>query len=120
MIAEDDAEEVIGFASGGPARDEEPDYAGELYAIYILQAHQRKGIGTRLTMEVAKRLIQKGIRSMMVWVLAENPSCQFYEAVRGEVVKQQDITIGGVSLPEVAYGWPDIQSLVDRAQLGGE
>jgi L-amino acid N-acyltransferase YncA len=29
--------QIVGFASGGPAREEEaPDHAGQLYAIYLL------------------------------------------------------------------------------------
>ena len=36
-VAEDPHGQVIGFASGGPERGGDPDYAGELYAIYLLE-----------------------------------------------------------------------------------
>ena len=40
--------------------------------------------------------------------LAENPSRRFYEALGGQELSRQDITIGGATLVEVAYGWKDI------------
>ena len=48
---------------------------------------------------------------MLVWVLAENPSRQFYEALGGQELGQQEITVGGATLVEVAYGWKDIGGL---------
>jgi hypothetical protein len=48
---------------------------------------------------------------MLVWVLADNPSRQFYRALGGQLVSQQKITIEGLDLLEVAYGWPDISYL---------
>jgi hypothetical protein len=50
---------------------------------------------------------------MLVWVLADNPSRSFYEALGGELIGEQNVTIGGVDLREVAYGWPDISCLTD-------
>src|SRR5262249_5639606 len=100
--------ELVGFASGGPERTEDPEYAGELSAIYLLESHQRRGIGRRLVQAVVERLAQAGLHSMIVWVLAENPSRRFYEALGGELVRQDKIEIGGVIYDKVAYGWRDI------------
>ena len=36
---------VVGFACGGPERGRDPEYAGELYAIYILPRRQGQGVG---------------------------------------------------------------------------
>lgn len=68
-------------------------------------------MGKQLLSWVAKRFLQHGIQSMLVWVLADNPSRRFYEVLGGQLVSEQEITIGGVDLLEVAYGWPDISSL---------
>ena len=111
-VAEDESGQIVGFASGGPERIGDPVYTGELYAIYILAAHQGNGMGRRLVQSLAARLVQAGMRSMLVWVLADNPSRHFYEALAGEPVRQQPIEIGGVMLDEVAYGWPDTSLLV--------
>ena len=49
---------------------------------------------------------------MLAWVLARNPSRRFYEAVGGELLGSQEIEISGVILEEVAYGWPDVGTVV--------
>ena len=50
--------EIIGFANGGPNRHSEYLYAGELYAIYILEEFQRRGMGKMLFCALASRLLQ--------------------------------------------------------------
>ncbi len=112
-LAEDTARNVIGFASGGPERSGRKDYKGELFAVYLSDQYQRQGIGSHLVSCVARRLMQRGIQSMLVWVLADNPSRGFYEALGGNLSTQQAIIIGGATLTEVAYGWPDIARLAD-------
>lgn len=77
FVAEDKLGRIIGFANGGVEREEIPDYQGELYAIYILENHQRRGIGGELVKVVATRLSQIGLDSMLVWVLADNPASIF-------------------------------------------
>jgi hypothetical protein len=51
------------------------------------------------------------MRSLLVWVLADNPSRRFYEALGGQTVRVQPITIGGVTLDGVGYGWLDTSVL---------
>ncbi len=51
---------------------------------------------------------------MLVWVLAENPSRRFYEVLGGKQLCEQEITIGGVTLVEVAYGWKNLHRLVNH------
>ena len=104
--------QIVGFASGGRRREDRyPEYEGELYAAYLLREHQRKGLGRQLLGAVAEGLAAKGRHSMLAWVLAENPSRHFYEAVGGALLGSQEIEIGGVTLEEVAYGWDDTQNL---------
>ena len=111
-VAESQDGEIVGFGGGGPERSNDPVYRGELYAIYLLEESQRRGIGRLLTAAVVRRLVGSSMRSMITWALAENmPTRRFYEALGGEYVREQDITIGGASLVEVAYGWKDISGL---------
>lgn len=112
FVAEDESGRIVGFAMGGPARGEVPGFDGELYGIYLLKECQRLGIGARLVRAVAAALSADGLRSLLVWVLADNPSRRFYEALGGRFVRQQTINIGGQELAEVAYGWDDIRSLL--------
>lgn len=110
-IAEVECGEIVGFANGGVEHTGDPVYRGELTAIYIRQSYQGQGIGRRLVQIVAERLVQLDINSMLVWVLVDNPACQFYAALGGKTVYEKELTIGGKPLMEVAYGWVDIRNL---------
>ena len=112
FVAETAGAETVGFAGGGPEREGNRTYPGELYVIYLLEEYQRKGVGSRLVSAVAQRLLTDGFESMLVWVLAENhPGRRFYESLGGTLVGRKTVTIGGVDLVEVSYGWRDIVDL---------
>ena len=68
-------------------------------------------------MAVVQRLLQCGLPSMLVWVLAANPGRAFYARLGGQQVYEKMATIGGVQLVEVAYGWLDLHELVQRLQF---
>ncbi|MEM9805118.1 MAG: GNAT family N-acetyltransferase [Cyanobacteria bacterium P01_D01_bin.56] len=110
-VATNESDEIIGFANGGVERTGDLLYKGELTAIYIRQSDQKKGIGRELVQVVAERLDRLRINSMLVWVLVDNPACQFYDALEGERVFEKEIMVGGKSLIEVAYGWVDTKNL---------
>lgn len=113
-VAEDEGAQVpvVGFAAGGPRRDGDPRYAGELYAIYLLKVAQGQGVGQQLVRAVAERLARAGISSMLVWVLEANPSRRFYEALGGVLLSErQSFVVAGMPLAEVSYGWPRIADL---------
>ena len=112
--------EVIGFASGGPEREGNQTYLGELYVIYLLEKHQGQGVGVGrgLVSAVTHRLLTAGIRSMLVWVLEDNlPACKFYESLGGERVSRKMISFGDVELPEVSYGWKDLVNLAGASPV---
>ena len=111
FVAEDRGGRVIGFSSGGPERSKDPAYAGELYAIYLFESRQRLGLGRRQLAAPAEWFLSRGWRSMLLWVLEDNPSRGFYEALGGVHIKQETIAIGGTELVEIAYGWSDISPL---------
>ncbi|HEY45911.1 MAG: hypothetical protein AMJ88_03785 [Anaerolineae bacterium SM23_ 63] len=104
---------IVGFVTGGAERTGEHSYDGEIYAIYVFKEFQRRGVGRRLTSAICQQLVQEGFHSLIIWVLRENPSRSFYEGLGGEKVAEQEIEIGGVSLPEVGYGWEDIRQLFE-------
>ncbi|HYP20288.1 MAG TPA: GNAT family N-acetyltransferase [Chloroflexia bacterium] len=110
-VAEEDGQ-VVGFACGGPAReDEAPNHAGQLYSIYILQEHQGRGIGRRLFEAVVRELARMGLHSMALWVIADNPACGFYEALGGRQAYARQEQADDVVLDEIGYGWDDIRPL---------
>jgi len=109
-VAEDDDGRVVGFAMGGPDRDNNPEYKGEVYAIYILKDHQRKGIGRLLLRAAAARLLEQGLSSMLTWCFRDNPSRAFYERMGGTLVGSKPLCIRGREYEEVAYGWEDLNA----------
>jgi GNAT superfamily N-acetyltransferase len=113
---------IFGFASGGGYRPSTErllvdGFDGELYAIYLLREHQRLGAGRLLVRSVVRALIGRGHKSMVAWVLEANPSVSFYRRLGGVLAARAEIRIGGVLLPELAFGWPSIESwLYETAQ----
>lgn len=114
-VAENDLGEIVGFAAGCPERTGKYDYRGELSAIYILEAYQRQGIGRQLVREIAAKLAESGFNSMLLWVLADNSACKFYEALGGEKVDERETVRAGVLLKEIAYGWKNTAILIDSS-----
>lgn len=113
LVAEDEAGKIVGFAVGGPGRDEHPDYDAELYAIYLFQETQGQGIGRQLMSALAGYLVEQGYKAWLIWVLRDNPSRGFYERTGGQYVTEKTIEIGGAALPEIAYGWRDLREIVE-------
>jgi GNAT superfamily N-acetyltransferase len=110
FVAED-AGAIVGFASGGPEREADPVHAGEIYAAYVLEAYHRRGVGRLLLASVGERFVRDGVSAVMVWVLAGNPACRFYEARGGVRLRTKMAEIGGASYEEIAYGWSDASRL---------
>ena len=105
---------VVGFAFGGPERAKDPDYRGEVYAIYVLPAFQGHGLGRALIRECARELGQRGITSLLIWVLRENEiGRRFYERLGGRAVREKPLEgiPGAEGQVEVGYGWADTTRL---------
>ena len=111
FVAVDEGGNIVGFATGGRERSGDEAFDGELYAIYLLQGYQRQGIGQALFRRIVQHLIAHGFRSMLIWVLADNPACRFYESMGGVPVRDSEVDIGGKHLRELGYGWTDLRSL---------
>jgi len=114
FVAEDDGGSVVGFAACGAARDDARDYESELYAIYVDQNVQRRGLGRRLVLSVAQDLKARGFDSMLIWVLADNQYRRFYESIGGTQVRKREVAVGGKTLPELGYGWRGMDALIAR------
>jgi GNAT superfamily N-acetyltransferase len=100
---------VVVFISGGKERTGQLSCDGELYAIYLLEEAQRKGLGSLLVRQFAQQLMTRGFGSMAVWVLALNPSRSFYEGLGGKLIEQRLIEREGQTFLEVAYGWRNLR-----------
>jgi GNAT superfamily N-acetyltransferase len=103
---------IVGFISGGPPHEPVAGYDAELHVFYLLQAVQRRGIGTRLLQTLARALWDRGFRAMSVLVLGSNPSRVFYERSGAAFVEERRTIRQGFEYHDVYYGWPDLQSLL--------
>jgi GNAT superfamily N-acetyltransferase len=112
--------QIAGYAMGGLERQSDPEFSGELYAIYLLKGYQGCGLGRALVESVATRLRQENIPNMLVWVFAENSARHFYESLGGVHVRDGSFEIDGCVLPEVAYGWRDLNVLLHSHKALGE
>ncbi|MEC1525401.1 GNAT family N-acetyltransferase [Neobacillus niacini] len=109
-IAMNEAGEIIGFAAGKSIVDD--NFDGELYSLYLLQECRGLGVGRQLVSAIARHFKEKGIASMMVWVMERNISgLGFYERMGGRAYLHRNNEFGGMVVEDVAYGWKDVSVL---------
>ena len=88
-------------------------FSGEVTALYILRAGQRRGAGRLLMRAMARRLIAEGERGMALWVLRDNPPARhFYERLAGTVIASRGGDPRSGDDAETAYGWRDLGALM--------
>ena len=105
----DDAAEIAGFCCAGPVVDSDKNhpFTFEIYGIHVRPDCHRQGIGSKLMFQAFDRMRALGLDGAIVWTLeALVQSRRFYEKHGGVVVKSGTWTVGPLTLPEVAYGWP--------------
>jgi ribosomal protein S18 acetylase RimI-like enzyme len=108
LVVEDSNSNLVGFAKGVRYNHSDlPGYAGELNKIYLLQTHQRIGLGKRLLCAVASRFISMGITNMVLFGVAENPSIYFHEAMGGERLYAENGEFHG------GFAWKDLHKLAE-------
>lgn len=105
VVIEDQDGKLVGFAKGKPHDGGIPAYAGELNKIYLLRRYHRQGLGRMLLCEVARRFLERGMSSMLLFGQADNPSNQFYEVMGGKKIMSEHGEFHG------AYGWRDLHAL---------
>jgi ribosomal protein S18 acetylase RimI-like enzyme len=108
FVVEDDRGELVGFAKGTPHDGGVPGFAGELNKIYVLRRFHRQGVGRLLLCNVARRFIERGVTSMLLFGEAANPSNGFYETFGAERLYDPSGEFHG------GYGWRDLHRLVTK------
>lgn len=78
-------DELEGFASYGPSRDEDGERAcvGEISTIYVLAGAWGRGLGRRLMAEAVERLTAAGYAQATLWVLDTNARARRFYAAAG-------------------------------------
>jgi GNAT superfamily N-acetyltransferase len=108
LVAEEQGGMTVGYICGGPERFNNEIYQSEVYELYVAPGFQRQGFGRRLLSSLARHLYKRNAYSLLVWVLASNPSHRFYEKSGGIYLGAKSIAFAGKKLKAAAYGWIDI------------
>lgn len=108
FVVEDNSGELVGFAKGTPHDGGVPGFVGELNKIYVLRRFHRQGIGRLLLCNVARRFLDRGVTSMLLFGEATNPSNGFYEAFGAERLYSPAGEFHG------GYGWRDLRFLATK------
>lgn len=102
---------VVAFADAGTLRthkliknNSNNAAMGELYAIYVLLAHQGLGLGKQLFQTCSQKLQERNLIPFITWVLKDNQTAiQFYQSLKGKPIDEISSTIGNKQYKEVAY-----------------
>jgi ribosomal protein S18 acetylase RimI-like enzyme len=117
FVALDQDESVVGFGVCGATRESEFGTDGEIFAINIVEAAKRRGLGVRLMQAMADALSQDGFAQVGLWVIEQNaPARRFYEALGGREAAKKDQAFGSTSLVELGYVWNSVGELQDAAR----
>ena len=110
LVAETADGRIVGILIGGKEKSNDIEYKGEIYVLYVLPEYQNQNIGKRLVISAVEKLLEMQITSMLIWVLADNPSRYFYNSIGGEPVREKELDLGEIKMKEIGYGWKDIRS----------
>jgi ribosomal protein S18 acetylase RimI-like enzyme len=108
-VAEEVDGQIVGIAMCGPAEGLERSGLGQVYVLYVLPEFHRRGVGRRLMRLCTHHLVGRGMSSLVIWVLKDNPYRGFYEGLGGVLAGEKQVELGGVLLSEVSYEWTDMR-----------
>lgn len=101
---------VVGYIRAGRETGRN-DYQRFVDALYILPSMQRRGVGRALLRHVANWLRERGINSLLIGCVKENPSCSFYRHIGGIEVYRKPNTVDNYSTEEIFFGWSDLTEM---------
>ena len=110
-------DKIIGFAHFGLAPNKHPKFKGELRDIHVLSEYRGKGIGEKLFYKGIDFLIDKNIKSLIVWVFSGNSYRKFYEKMGGKIAYKDNWPFFGLNLDTVSYGWNNLPLLEINKKL---
>ena len=102
----EDNDRPIAILTIGASRDADLDSSctGEIWGIYIVPDHWRRGIGTRLVQEAERMLLSRGYRDIVLWVFEGNTDARrFYETMGFRVDDTFKTVELGITLKAIRY-----------------
>ncbi|MBC7895835.1 MAG: GNAT family N-acetyltransferase [Cytophagaceae bacterium] len=102
LVLEDRNGRLIGFTWGRP---HDGEFDGELSKIYLRWEYHGLGLGRRMMAETARRFLERGIHSFVLFAELSNPTLGFYDRMGGERLLDERGQFSG------AYAWRDVKRL---------
>ncbi len=84
------------------------EFEGELSKIYLRWEYHGLGLGRRMMTETARRFLERGIHSFILFAELSNPTLAFYDRMQGERLLDDRGQFGG------SYGWRDVRMLAEK------
>jgi len=109
-VAESKIGEIVGFTIPEVVKDDDNKNRGIVSSIYVLDRYQGEGVGHGLIEKAVQALLKSDIKTMIVWVLKDNPACGFCEALGGKPRETRLDQIGGVDYVSIGYVWEDLDT----------
>jgi ribosomal protein S18 acetylase RimI-like enzyme len=109
LVLEDRNGRLVGFAWGRP---HDGECEGELSKIYLRWEYHGLGLGRRMMAETARRFLERGIRSFVLFAELSNPTLGFYDRMAGERLRDDRGLFSG------AYAWRDVRTLLGPEAAG--
>lgn len=110
LVAESEEHGVVGFVNGTHGREEDLKEYAEVWCIYLLEKYHGQKIGFNLLKAFFDAHVSLGYKKGYLWVLADNPTINFYEKAGGKFHgRTTDIEIAGQKVKELCYVWENIQ-----------
>ena len=110
LVVEEERGKVVGFAAGGIYPDTKP-YDCSIGAIYVLNEFQGRGVGSMLVKGMLVFFESQQFKSMIIWVLEENPYKRFYAKLGGEPRERSQYEKWEIKKEIVGYVWDDIEDV---------
>ncbi len=95
--------EIVGFCSTGRSRTD--GFDAEMFTLYLQKSHHGKGYGAQHFAAAVEDLRARGFHKMMLWVLSNNPTLEFYKKCGGVIFDTKMETMNGEPILETALGW---------------
>ena len=102
LVLEDRNARLIGFVWGIP---HEGEFEGQVSKIYLRWEYHGLGLGRRMLVEAARRFLERGIGSFLLFAELTNPTIGFYDRMGGERLLDERGRFNG------AFGWRDVRTL---------
>ena len=103
LVLEDRNGRLIGFTWGKP---NDGQFEGHLSKIYLRWEYHGLGLGRRMMAETARRFVERGIHSFILFAELSNPTLGFYDRMGGQRLLDDRGQFNG------SYGWPDARTLI--------